>query len=197
MQVTIESFVKETLGLTDEAVVQSVLPVAEIQTVRKNEIILREGQTPERLSFLWSGAFRGYFLSRTGKDATDCFCCRLGDPLVGSIPFHAPAQITMQAIRASEIFSVPMQTALALIEHAPAAQQLHDRLMYQSINLHAEVRQILASMDAAEKYRWFVSRYPELDEDVPLRFIASFLDVSAVTLSRVRSEVRAARGIPV
>ena len=190
---TIESFVRETLGLTDEAVVQSILPLAEIQTVKKNEIVLREGQTPERLAFLWSGAFRGYFTSRTGKDATDCFCCRPGDPIVASIPFYAPAQITMQAIKQSEMFTVPIQAAVGLIEREPEAQRLHDRLMYHSMNIHAEIRQMLSSMDAAEKYRWFISRYPELEEDVPLRYIASFLDVSPVTLSRVR----AAQGIPV
>ncbi len=149
---TIESFVRETLGLTDEAVVQSILPLAEIQTVKKNEIVLREGQTPERLAFLWSGAFRGYFNSRTGKDATDCFCCRPGDPIVASIPFYAPAQITMQAIKQSEMFTVPIQAAVGLIEREPEAQRLHDRLMYHSMNIHAEIRQMLSSMDAAEKY---------------------------------------------
>jgi hypothetical protein len=44
------------------------------------------------------------------------------------------------------------------------------------------------SLSAEEKYNNFISKYPAINNRVPLHMIASYLGVSAETLSRVRSQ---------
>jgi CRP-like cAMP-binding protein len=46
--------------------------------------------------------------------------------------------------------------------------------------------QTAISADAETKYREFVQTYPQLALRVPLRMIASYLGLSAETLSRIR-----------
>lgn len=43
---------------------------------------------------------------------------------------------------------------------------------------------------ASERYRWFLSNYPGLIDRVPHRHIASFLNMTPVTLSRLRRAER-------
>ncbi|HEY5369070.1 MAG TPA: hypothetical protein VIJ75_08765 [Hanamia sp.] len=44
------------------------------------------------------------------------------------------------------------------------------------------------SLTAEEKYSDFISKYPSISNRVPLQMIASYLGLSAETLSRVRSQ---------
>jgi len=43
------------------------------------------------------------------------------------------------------------------------------------------------TLSAEEKYSNFISKYPSISNRVPLHMIASYLGISAETLSRVRS----------
>ena len=52
----------------------------------------------------------------------------------------------------------------------------------------AKDKRIVSSLtaDAEEKYREFLNKYPTIAQRVPLHMIASYLGISAETLSRVR-----------
>jgi hypothetical protein len=39
---------------------------------------------------------------------------------------------------------------------------------------------------AAERYDWLMNNYPELILRVPAKFIASYLDITEVTLSKIK-----------
>ncbi|MEQ2617002.1 hypothetical protein AAAT94_07475 [Intestinimonas aquisgranensis] len=41
-----------------------------------------------------------------------------------------------------------------------------------------------------ERYQWFLEAYPGLIDQVTHRYVASFLEMSPVTLSRLRSALR-------
>ena len=45
---------------------------------------------------------------------------------------------------------------------------------------------ILYRTTAMERYEWFLNYYPGLIDVVPHKYIASFLDMTPVTLSRLR-----------
>lgn len=49
---------------------------------------------------------------------------------------------------------------------------------------------MLCHTTAMERYRWFLDEYPGLIDRAPHRHIASFLNVTPVTLSRLRREER-------
>ena len=49
--------------------------------------------------------------------------------------------------------------------------------------IHANI-----SLSAEEKYSNFTSKYPAINNRVPLHMVASYLGVSAETLSRVRGQ---------
>lgn len=46
---------------------------------------------------------------------------------------------------------------------------------------------VLYQQSAAERYQWFLNAYPGLIDQVKHKHIASFLGMSPVTLSRLRS----------
>ncbi len=49
---------------------------------------------------------------------------------------------------------------------------------------------LLRKQKAIDKYKFFLRNYAGLANEVPLKYIASFLGINQETLSRVRSKIR-------
>jgi len=49
-------------------------------------------------------------------------------------------------------------------------------------------REFLMNRDAASKYRYFIEHYPHILQRVPLGHVASFLDITQQSLSRLRKK---------
>jgi hypothetical protein len=50
-------------------------------------------------------------------------------------------------------------------------------------------RDLLINRDAAAKYQLFVEQYPHILQRVPLGHVASFLDITQQSLSRLRKQL--------
>ena len=166
-----------------------MLALAEIRAVKKNEILIREGEIPEEILFIVDGIYRGFFENSNGKDITDCFCCGTGEPIVGSLPLGSPAMITMAAIQPGHVLAVSSGPIVSRLESDETLVRIYNRLLLDSLRNHVEIKKVLYQFDAMEKYKWFLKKYPELDKKATVRHIASYLDITPVTLSRIRSEL--------
>jgi hypothetical protein len=57
--------------------------------------------------------------------------------------------------------------------------------------------QILRTSTAIERHEHLLRNYPEYLETIPLKYLASFIDMKRETLSRMRKKMKNARGIRV
>ena len=84
----------------------------------------------------------------------------------------------------------PMKEILNLLEtHMPLAQ-LHSQILQESMNRHLEIKKALYQYTAMQRYQWFLSEYAPIAKVVSGKYIASFLDMTPVTLSRLRKSLR-------
>lgn len=58
--------------------------------------------------------------------------------------------------------------------------------LQKALQTHWEINNAMYQYQALERYQWFLRNYPNLDEQVNSRYIASFLSITPVTLSRLR-----------
>jgi hypothetical protein len=65
----------------------------------------------------------------------------------------------------------------------------HFRILFQNA-LIASTKRVVSTLakTALERYREFVTRYPEIEQRVPNHQIASYLGITPQSLSRVRSQ---------
>lgn len=52
------------------------------------------------------------------------------------------------------------------------------------------MKQVLAQCTALQRYQWFLEEYPGIIDQVNNKYIASFLGMTPVSLSRLRRELR-------
>ena len=73
-----------------------------------------------------------------------------------------------------------------MLSRSPELLFVVNRAMTQNYIDLWKHKMILYRTTAMERYEWFLKDYPGLIDVVPHKYIASFLDMTPVTLSRLR-----------
>ena len=65
---------------------------------------------------------------------------------------------------------------------------LYNKLVSKSLEIHIKQKEIRYRMNAYERYNWFLKTYPNLDNYIKDKDIASFLGISPITLCRLKNK---------
>ncbi len=189
-----DDFLMEVLGLEDPKLIWQVSQIAEIRRIRKGQLLFEEGKRPGFVALLVRGVFRSYFFDLEGRDITDCIVWKSGDSVMPGYDVQAIAPASTEALADSAVFCLPVGELMALMKEYPAVMQLYQDKLRLSGEYHMEVKRVVCSLPAAERYQWFLQKYPGLIDRIPNRYVASFLNMTPVTLSRIRKQLREADG---
>lgn len=187
------SIFTDMFGLRDPGLISKLKEQAETLKLKKNVRFYHEGEVPRHAAFLISGIVRGYLVDANGREITDCFCYRTGDPVVPSVPLEAPAMLNVETLAVTELLCIPMQTVGELMHQYEELWVVYGRLLVQAYNEHLSSKNMLYKHSARERYQWFLENYPGIVGRVSNKHVASFLDMNPVTLSRLRRVMREER----
>lgn len=183
-------YIVALLGVTDPDVVNELSKHARIRTVSKGELIQKSGEACHYTSFLLRGLFRGYYLDFKGADVTDCFATAPGSALVSSLGLEEPSCINIEALEDGEVLSIPTDILIGQIAANKELLQKYNVLLREALKMHWENKTAVTNRSASARYMWFQQRFPGLIDRVSHKYIASFLGMTPVSLSRVRRAMR-------
>lgn len=192
MSITANDFYCNIFHLKDKNLIHELIKSTEIRYLKKGEFVVRIGEVQNDVYFLETGIARGYFLDINGKDITDCFAFRCGAVAVpfGELELNVPSSMTIEMLEDGKFFCVPISVAIRLQKHYAEAMMLYNHLLIVAMKAHWELKQVLNSCAAVQRYQWFLKEYPGLIDRVSNKYIASFLGMTPVTLSRLRKTLR-------
>lgn len=87
------------------------------------------------------------------------------------------------------VWGISKQRLDQLYEEIPALKPVIDRLNQQRLMEKVQLRNSFAGKDATARYKLFLNLYPRLALRVSLQDIASFLDITPQSLSRIRKSL--------
>ncbi len=164
--------------------------------IAKKETYLRAGRQCPEIGLIVTGAMRQYHLLPDGERTTFFFF--EGDFVCDyqSVLTSQPATISIEALEDSEILFFNREVLLRLYRLYPTYETF-GRLIAESVYLCAMERLnsfLLSSPE--ERYRHFLENAEshKILSRVPQHYIASYLGITPVSLSRIRSRV--ARNVP-
>ncbi len=192
---SIQKFLQEQVGVTDPYIMDAVMRTVSVRVVRKGEYLLEQGQPPIGLCFLLSGLLRGFFVSYDGKDVTDCFGYKFGTIAMPFGNMMKPSPISIEALETSTILVIPTQTMQDILQHSDEAVRIYNRMLLAGAEDHWEIKTALYQYSAAERYEWFSQRYEGLLDMVPHKHIATFLNMTSVTFSRLRRPLKEEKNV--
>ena len=154
----------------------------------KRHILIKSGLIERNYYFIESGLTRSYVLFE-GNEVTSWFS-QEGDitfSMLGSYQ-KKPGFEYVDLLEDSDIYSIPVDVLNALYEKNLDIANW-SRLLHQKAFLELELRHISRlTLTAKERYEQFLEQRPDIFRRVNLGYIASYLGMSQVTLSRLRSQ---------
>lgn len=186
----IGEFLMACLPVRESTVVSRLTAVAKIDHLEKGDLLIENGLPVNYINVLLSGVLRGFLIDKNGKDITDCFAFRTGEIAAPCHSLDKPAQISIEAITPCEVLKIPVDAVWKLLEERTELVQLYNQYLVQALERHWEIKMVMYQYSAMQRYQWFLKRYPELCQIVNSRHIASFLGITPVTLSRLRTKLK-------
>jgi len=157
------------------------------QIYNRGEFIVRAGEVETQVHFVLEGTQTIHYLDN-GKEV----CVGFGYP--GTILIAYPSFITgkpsdfyLQAIKKTELLSLQHSDWKMLLESLPKFKDVWYKLTQAALlgMMEREVELHLASN--AERYERLLKRSPHLLQQIPQRYVASYLKMEPETLSRLKA----------
>ena len=181
------TFLSEIIPVQNEKLRRILEKECLTDTFRRGDAINEIGKTDSYVRFLITGTVRGYIVDHKGNETTTSFMIHPGDIIAGSRMLDGgPSEIGFIVIQDAEVFSIPVETILKRRTQFPELMDLQMFMLAQASLYHWDCRKMLYLKTGQERYEWFLQHYPGLIDCVPHKDIASFLNISPVTLSRIR-----------
>ncbi len=159
--------------------------------VKKRDLLLREGQVSNQICFLISGAFRQFYMIDGEEKTTffffeNHFVCDYDSFLT-----LRPCDHNIEAMEDSELLAFDRETLLRMYRLYPTFETF-GRLIAESVYLCIKDRLMHFLLNTPEeRYRRFLQS-TESDiilQRVPQHYVASYLGITPVSLSRIRARV--------
>lgn len=157
------------------------------QKYAKGQYLLREGEIEKNLYFIVSGALR-IFLPAAHEEHT----IRLGyeGSIINSLASFLtgqPSEFYIEAIRKTVVNVIPKEKIIEISQANLSSLKAYNNLLETVIAQQMEREVDLLTVSPTERLQRVLKRSPHLFQHVPLKYIASYLRMSAETLSRIRN----------
>lgn len=154
--------------------------------VSKKEYLLKAGHVSRSICFIKQGLLRAFYINGN-KDVTSWFMLE-GDITVSIESFYDQKESYeyIQALEDCVLYYIDYKE-LEYIYHQFEEFNFIGRVL--TIKYHKLWAQQLYSIrmqSATDRYNWLLKHYPNLLIRVPAKHIASYLDISEVTLSMIK-----------
>ena len=171
---------------------ESVHALADIlicKKYRKGEVVLQAGEVCKSMLFIEKGMLRQYYY-KYDKDLTEHIGYENGMIIcIESYFKQEPTRLMVETLEASVVWELPRIAVEKLTEEYRDIERLYRGFIEHSL-IESQVKaDILRFEPAHERYSKLFHRHPEILKRAPLVYIASLLQMTPETLSRVRASL--------
>ena len=153
----------------------------------KNEMILREGETCTNIYWVVKGLVRQFYY-KNGKELTEYMATENSIVMcIESLFLEQPTHLQIKAIEPSVLIAIPKTDLEAVAMKSVNIQILYRKILEESLILSQIHADMLRFESAQDRYQKLIKRQPQLVLRAPLVYIASYLQMTPETLSRVRT----------
>ncbi|RZK89253.1 MAG: Crp/Fnr family transcriptional regulator [Hymenobacter sp.] len=158
------------------------------KTLKKHAFLLREGQVCDEYLLLDSGLVRAFASDPDGHDVTTGLYT--GGQLVFEVASffnRVPSQENIQALTATTGWSITYQQLNELFHTRPEFREFGRSVLVKGLATLKSRMLAMITATAAERYVQLLHAQPQLVQQVPLKYLASYLGVTDTSLSRIRA----------
>lgn len=155
-------------------------------TLDRNEFLKVKGSIDTNLYFVVSGTLRIFIV-----DEVEEHTIRFGYPdniitSLDSFITDQPSELFIQAIKRTEVKLISKKTFMNLIQRSTENLQLWQTILLALIHQQMERERDLLTSSPVDRYKRVLKRSPKVFQEIPNKYIASYLRMTPETLSRIK-----------
>jgi CRP-like cAMP-binding protein len=166
-----------------------LIEILQFRKLEKKAYLLKAGHICRNIYFIKKGILRCYYLK---DDFEVCSWFMKENDVVISIEsfYHQqPANEYLQALEGCELWYISHAQLQFIYQHYPEFN-ITGRIVTQHYHQHWSRQLFSIRMQTAEeRYKWLLDNHSELLLRVPAKYLATYLDIAEVTLSKIKSKM--------
>ncbi|WP_294752618.1 Crp/Fnr family transcriptional regulator [Prevotella sp.] len=157
------------------------------QKYAKGEMILKEGEICRQFLYIDKGLVRQFYFKH-GKEVTE----HLGQEqtivmCIESLFKEEPTKLQMEALEPTIVYALPKADLERVAMHNVNIQILYRKILEESLIISQIHADLVRFETAQDRYKKLCKLCPQVVLRAPLVYIASYLQMTPETLSRVRA----------
>lgn len=157
-----------------------------LKEITKKEYLLKAGRRCEHIYFIQSGLVRCFYMNRSVEVSS--WFMKEGDVIISVESFfqQKPSYEYLQALEDSVLYYISYQELQFIYREFPEFNFI-GRILTEKYYALSEQRLYSIRMKTGpERYKFLMDNFPELILRVPSKFLASYLGITEVWLSKIR-----------
>lgn len=183
----------ESVGIQGVLLSAEDLEYLKIRQIKKGTKLLRQGEWVTNVYFKFAGGIvRQFSIMENGSEVTECFDnAEVGGLMPDVLTLHPYlCSATVEALCDFPVAEISIKDVQTLIQKYPEIGETIIALFYHPTAFRTELNRVRCEYTAEQKVTWFNNRFPELTGLAREKHIASYLNITPVTLSRIRAKQR-------
>lgn len=152
----------------------------------KGDTVLQEGDVCQYMYFVDKGMLRQYYY-KNNRDVTEHFSFE------GRIVFciesflkQEPSRLIVEALENSVVYAIPYEAWHVSMMQNSEMEMLYRRILEHALISSQEHADSQRFENATERYEHLMKKHPEIILRAPMIYVASYLQMTPETISRVR-----------
>ncbi len=161
-----------------------------LMELEAGDIFLEQGSRKSCVYFVKTGLVRSYFTNEKGEEITNRLRCE--NEVLSSYEidlFHEPSRFTFQALEPTELILVDSAVMLKLLDDNPKLEAGRRFFIKKTLSECLSAIDDFILLSPEKRYLKFTTKYPQLINRVPMKYIANMLGITPVSLSRIRKRI--------
>ncbi|WP_184547909.1 Crp/Fnr family transcriptional regulator [Mucilaginibacter sp. FT3.2] len=173
-----------TLDIAETELIKAKL---QYKVVKRKTELLRVGAICRNIYFVNKGCLRTFNTDNEGLEHNIMFCPENWWAVdIASFAGQTPAFYTISALEETEVFYLSYSILEELYAQVPKLERFFRILTQNGFYLYQQRITSNLSKSAEERYELFQQQYPQLEQRIAQKQIASYLGITPVFLSMIR-----------
>lgn len=152
--------------------------------------LLQEGEISHYMYIIREGCLRLWF-NKDGKDITfQFFFENQAVSSMESFMNGTPSLFSMESIEPSHVIAIHKDDFDLLLKEKPGMNEAFQKILLLRLENYTRLFLSRIKDSAGERYIELIEHYPHIADRVPQHYIASYLGITPVSLSRLKKNIR-------
>jgi CRP-like cAMP-binding protein len=158
-------------------------------TIKKNTILLSQGETCNKLYFVNTGCIRTYYITGQGHEKSRFIAVEgMIATALSSFISQQPSFEFVDALEKSELLYISHSNFYGLVNEMPEWEKFYLKLLEFAYLYQNKKIEELVTLSAIKRYAILMKEHPIYIQRLSNKILASYLDITQETLSRLKSK---------